>query len=93
VIVIREGDVRRLDIAAEETKTRGAYVIAISSSEVLDVNSGGSVYDQVIPISGDQLMYPILATLPLQYLAYLLSVRLGYNPDYPRNLAKCVTVE
>jgi len=35
----------------------------------------------------------ILYTIPLQLLAYSMSVRRGYNPDRPRNLAKSVTVE
>ena len=35
----------------------------------------------------------LLGVIPLQYLAYYLSLSRGYNPDYPRNLAKVVTVE
>ena len=35
----------------------------------------------------------LLAIIPMQLLAYHLSVRNGVNPDMPRNLAKVVTVE
>ena len=35
----------------------------------------------------------LLAIVPLQFLAYRLSVDRGYNPDTPRNLAKVVTVD
>jgi glucosamine--fructose-6-phosphate aminotransferase (isomerizing) len=35
----------------------------------------------------------ILNVLPLQMLAYSISVAKGINPDTPKNLAKVVTVE
>ena len=35
----------------------------------------------------------LLAGITLQIIAYKLSVRKNYNPDYPRNLAKVVTVD
>lgn len=91
VIVIRIGDsdlISKLDIAAEETKTRGGYIISISSKKCSD----RKLYNHEIIIPNDPNLAPILATFPLQYIAYMLSVRLGYDPDYPRNLAKCVTV-
>jgi glucosamine--fructose-6-phosphate aminotransferase (isomerizing) len=39
------------------------------------------------------LLAPILASVPLQLLAYYVAVRRGCNVDQPRNLAKSVTVE
>lgn len=92
VIVVRIGDSElkeKLDIAAEETKSRGAYLVSISNQ--LCANRG--IYDSEILIADDQHLSPLLAVIPLQYLAYLLSLKLGQNPDYPRNLAKCVTVD
>ncbi|NQW05111.1 MAG: hypothetical protein HQ485_13975, partial [Acidobacteria bacterium] len=41
----------------------------------------------------DPLLTPILMTVPLQLLAYHISVRRGCDVDQPRNLAKSVTVE
>jgi glucosamine--fructose-6-phosphate aminotransferase (isomerizing) len=41
----------------------------------------------------DQLFSPILATIPLQFLAYFIAENLGKDVDQPRNLAKSVTVE
>lgn len=41
----------------------------------------------------DELLSQIEAIVPMQYLAYKVSVLKGYNPDKPRNLAKSVTVE
>ena len=39
------------------------------------------------------VVYPILATVPLQLLAYHIAVARGCDVDKPRNLAKSVTVE
>lgn len=38
-------------------------------------------------------LWPILAAIPLQLLAYHIAVLRGCNIDQPRNLAKSVTVE
>ncbi len=41
----------------------------------------------------EQFLMPIVSIFPLQRLAFEMAVKLGYNPDKPRNLAKSVTVE
>jgi len=41
----------------------------------------------------DELLVPILATIPLQLISYHIAVMRGCNVDQPRNLAKSVTVE
>lgn len=92
VIVLRFGDldvIGKLDIAAEETKSRGAFLISISSSKCRN----SEIYDHEIIFPHDQYAEPILAIIPLQLIAYYLAVNKGYNPDYPRNLAKCVTTD
>ncbi len=38
-------------------------------------------------------MNPLLATIPLQLLAYRASVARGFDPDFPRNLSKTLTVD
>ena len=45
-----------------------------------------------VPETVDMLT-PILASVPLQLLAYYIAVKRGANVDQPRNLAKSVTVE
>ena len=40
-----------------------------------------------------EMLVPILATVPLQLLAYHIAINRGCNVDQPRNLAKSVTVE
>jgi glucosamine--fructose-6-phosphate aminotransferase (isomerizing) len=72
---------------ATEAKSRGAYIIAIS-------DKNNELYDFWVRIPKvDELLYPIIAVVPLQLLAYYLAVSRGYDPDRPRNLAKSVTVK
>jgi glucosamine--fructose-6-phosphate aminotransferase (isomerizing) len=50
--------------------------------------------DYVIEIpQTDEAFLPLLATIPLQLLAYHIALMRGCNVDQPRNLAKSVTVE
>ncbi len=75
----------------QEVKARGGKVIAI-------VDPGDSVVrelaDDVIEIpSGGGSIEPMLATIPLQLLAYYVADLRGTDVDQPRNLAKSVTVE
>jgi glutamine---fructose-6-phosphate transaminase (isomerizing) len=72
---------------AIETKARGAYVIGVSDRE-------SDVYDSWIRIPAvDELLYPLVAVVPLQLLAYYMAISRGCDPDKPRNLAKSVTVK
>jgi glucosamine--fructose-6-phosphate aminotransferase (isomerizing) len=41
----------------------------------------------------DEIVAPMLSTIPLQLLAYYIGVAKGVDVDKPRNLAKSVTVE
>jgi len=75
-----------------EMKARGARIISIieeGDEEIRDLS------DQAleIPESLPALITPLVYVVPLQLLAYHLSVIKGHDPDYPRNLAKSVTVE
>ncbi|PJB15839.1 glutamine--fructose-6-phosphate aminotransferase, partial [Candidatus Falkowbacteria bacterium CG_4_9_14_3_um_filter_38_19] len=40
-----------------------------------------------------EILTPVLSVIPLQLFAYYMSVSKGIDPDYPRNLAKAVSVE
>ncbi|HEX6315559.1 MAG TPA: glutamine--fructose-6-phosphate transaminase (isomerizing) [Gemmatimonadaceae bacterium] len=75
----------------QEVKARKGRVIAITSRDE-DALSGKLDYEFRIPETVDLLM-PILASIPLQLLAYYIAVKRGSNVDQPRNLAKSVTVE
>jgi glucosamine--fructose-6-phosphate aminotransferase (isomerizing) len=75
----------------QEVKARNGHVIAIVTEGDTDVKS---MADYVIEIpASDEAFVPLLATIPLQLLAYHIAVMRGCNVDQPRNLAKSVTVE
>src|SRR6188474_3567456 len=75
----------------QEVKARKGRVIAITSRDE-EALEGKLDYEFRIPETLDLLM-PILASVPLQLLAYYVAVKRGSNVDQPRNLAKSVTVE
>jgi len=89
VIVINPFDSTYQDIisSAHEIKSRGAKIIGIS-------NKKNDMYDYHIEIPEIMVdLYPILEDIPLQLMAYYLSLKMHIDPDYPRNLAKSVTVK
>ncbi|MGA2676796.1 MAG: glutamine--fructose-6-phosphate transaminase (isomerizing) [Methanobacterium sp.] len=76
----------------EEVKARGAQVIALGSSEDDVLKSVAHDYieftDEI-----NEIISPITYVVQLQLLAYYISIERGIDPDKPKNLAKCVTVE
>ncbi len=82
---------KKLQSNIEMVQARGGemYVFADKS---LKIPSGRNT--QVIKIeSADNVLSPILFTIPLQLLAYFVATHKGTDLDQPRNLAKSVTVE
>ena len=75
----------------QEVKARKGKTIVITSRDEPSLK-GLVDYEIRIPETADMLM-PILASVPLQLLAYYIAVKRGSNVDQPRNLAKSVTVE
>ena len=47
----------------------------------------------IITVANNEYYGFILGLIPLQLLSYYITLKKGYNPDTPRNLAKVVTVE
>lgn len=78
--------------AYEEIKSRHAEIIVITDDESIAENPDYKK-ENVILIPENDTFSHMLAVIPLQLLAYYLSVTKGLNPDMPRNLAKVVTVE
>jgi glucosamine--fructose-6-phosphate aminotransferase (isomerizing) len=73
--------------SAEELKARGADVIGVSDVE-------DEVYAHFIRVPKVQPKFaPVVEVIPLQLLAYHTAVARKNDPDYPRNLAKSVTVK
>ncbi|MEE8179127.1 MAG: glutamine--fructose-6-phosphate transaminase (isomerizing) [Nitrosopumilaceae archaeon] len=88
VIIINPNDSTYNDTltSAIEIKARGAKIIGISDKK-------SDVYDHWIEIpSIDESMFPIIEIVPIQLMAYYSAVEKDTDPDYPRNLAKSVTV-
>jgi glucosamine--fructose-6-phosphate aminotransferase (isomerizing) len=90
ILVASPDDVSIIVSAINEVACRGARTIVIGEK---DERLRGNASDFIeIPKSG-ALFNPILSILPLQLLAYRLSVSRGFDPDYPRNLSKTLTVD
>jgi len=75
----------------QEVKARKGPVIAIGTEG--DIHLEKVVDDVILIPKTPDYLTPILASIPLQLLAYHISVELGCDVDKPRNLAKSVTVE
>lgn len=75
----------------QEVRARGGelYVFADEDSHV----TGGQNIEVIPVVAVDDLIAPIVYTVPLQLLAYHVAVLKGTDVDQPRNLAKAVTVE
>lgn len=89
VIVINPNDDSYVDniSSVHEIKSRDAKIIGIS-------NKFDPVYDYWIEIPTiREDLYPLVEIIPLQLIAYYLALERGIDPDYPKNLAKSVTVK
>jgi len=75
----------------QEIRARKGKIIAIATrgDKAIKAHASHVIY---IPSTHD-LLTPLLVALPLQLIAYYISVQLGCDVDQPRNLAKSVTVE
>jgi len=75
----------------QEVKARGGKVISIVTEGDTTISK---IADEVIELPETlECLEPLLATIPLQMMAYHVAVCKGKNVDQPRNLAKSVTVE
>jgi glucosamine--fructose-6-phosphate aminotransferase (isomerizing) len=88
VLVFNPSDATHPNVlaGAHEVKARGAKIIGVSDRP-------NEIYDYWIQIpSVKEALFPILEIIPIQLLAYHMALQRNTNPDYPRNLAKSVTV-
>lgn len=75
---------------AQEIKARKGPIIAITNRP----EAFEGIADDIIPIpQAHDCVKAIIATIPIQLLAYYIAVQRGCDVDKPRNLAKAVTVE
>lgn len=76
---------------SEEAKARNARMVALTNSSDPKLED---LFDFIIKVPEvHEYLSPIVATIPLQLMAYYIAEFLGKDVDQPRNLAKSVTVE
>jgi glucosamine--fructose-6-phosphate aminotransferase (isomerizing) len=91
VIATNKGHYEKVVSNIQEIKSRDGKIIAVVTKGDRSVKA---LADHVIEIPEvTESLTPILASVPLQLLAYHIAVMRGCNVDQPRNLAKSVTVE
>jgi glucosamine--fructose-6-phosphate aminotransferase (isomerizing) len=75
----------------QEIKARKGQVIAVATEG--DTIIPGMANDVMFVPDTDEIIAPLLSTIPLQLLSYYVGIAKGIDVDKPRNLAKSVTVE
>ena len=91
IIAPKKGHYDKIVSNVQEIKARKGKIIAVVNKGDRQVSE---MADYVIEIpETSECFSPIVASVPLQLLAYYIAVYRGANVDQPRNLAKSVTVE
>jgi len=95
VIILNPTDSTYTDTVsnAHVIKSRGAVLIGIGDKSISNEEEDG-LYDFRITMPHiKNSLLPLIEIIPLQILAYYLALTNNIDPDYPRNLAKSVTVK
>jgi glucosamine--fructose-6-phosphate aminotransferase (isomerizing) len=91
ILFVSDGSANPLIVSGiNEVKVRGARTIVIAEEDSRLRSNADDVI--VLPKSSPQIA-ALLGVLPLQLLSYHMSVMRGYDPDFPRNLSKTLTVD
>src|SRR5215207_1047329 len=90
IFVVGPNDVPLIISGINEVKVRGARTITVGEEDGRLRANGDDLV--VIPKSDAQIS-ALLGVLPLQLLSYHISVLRGFDPDFPRNLSKTLTVD
>jgi glucosamine--fructose-6-phosphate aminotransferase (isomerizing) len=90
-IAVQDSVYSKMRSNIQEIRARKGLVIAVATEN--DMQIATAVDHTVFVPECPEPLYPILAIVPLQLLAYHIAVKRGCNVDQPRNLAKSVTVE
>ena len=83
-------DVPQIVSGINEVTCRGGRAIAIGQE---DARLQANASDVVLIPPAEAMISSLLAVIPLQLLSYYMSVGRGYDPDFPRNLSKTLTVD
>jgi len=90
IFVAGPEDVPLILSGINEVTCRGGRAIAIGEE---DSRLCANANDVIVIPRSDPHVNALLAVLPLQLLSYHMSVMRGYDPDFPRNLSKTLTVD
>ncbi len=91
IIATNKGTYQKVISNIQEVKARKGIIIAIITEGDETVKQLADYYIEVPET--EEMLVPLIATIPLQLLSYHIAVLRGCNVDQPRNLAKSVTVE
>lgn len=83
-------DVPLIVSGINEVSCRGGRAIAIGEE---DSRLSANASDVITIPPSTPTFAPLLAVIPLQLLSYYMAVGRGYDPDFPRNLSKTLTVD
>ncbi len=90
VFIVAPGDEMMMINHVNEATVRGGRSIAIAAEHPA---LRSNVHDYLVVPRVDRYLWPILATVPAQLIAYYMSVGRDIDPDFPRNLSKTLTVD
>jgi glucosamine--fructose-6-phosphate aminotransferase (isomerizing) len=92
VVIIPQDEVFQKTLSnLKEVESRGGRIIVVTDAPTAQLEE---VAWEVLAVPRtNELLTPLLLTIPLQLLAYHVAVYRGTDVDQPRNLAKSVTVE
>jgi len=86
-ILLADGNESRMENVLQQVRARDAFTVCITN-----VRGNESLADETLLIPSNGPLTALLAVLPMQLIAYELAVLRGIDPDFPRHLAKTVTV-
>ncbi len=90
LFVCAPGDAPMVVSHVSEVTCRGGVAVAVAAPDAL---LAANVHHLIQLPQAEPEVTALLAVLPLQLASYQLSVRLGIDPDFPRNLSKTLTVD
>ncbi len=91
VFVAGQEDVDLIVSGINETTCRGGRAIVVGAEDSRLTANGDDFL--IIPKVSSPEIEALLAVIPLQMLSYHLALGRGYDPDFPRNLSKTLTVD
>lgn len=88
ILINLSGNDAKMENCLQEVKSRHAKTLYISNT-----TEDNTECDYFVCIPKNETYSSLLGVIPIQLLAYFISIKKGLNPDTPKNLAKVVTVE